>query len=155
VKVIVVAPSTNKSGTGSTTTRGTLTTHHAKTASGYPAIAVDGYPADTVTVALDQLHATPNVVLSGINAGQNLGPVTDISGTVGAAKMAVRRGLPAVAFSQEAGTWPQYASTAKLAVAWLRAHRSSLATTPTTAPTSVVNYNVPNCPSGRSRGVKA
>jgi 5'-nucleotidase len=154
VKVIVVTPAANKSGTGSTTTPGTLNTHHAKTASGFPAIAVDGYPADTITVALDQLHATPNVVLSGINAGQNLGPVTDGSGTVGAAKMAVRRGLPAVAFSQEAGASPQYASTAKLAIAWLRAHRSSLSTAPTAAPTTVVNYNVPNCPSGKSRGVK-
>ena len=96
----------------------------------------------------------PNVVMSGINTGQNLGTLSDLSGTVGAAKMAVTRGIPAVAFSQGVGDAPQYASTAKLAVDWLAKHRAALAKKPTTAPTTIENYNVPNCPSGKSRGIK-
>jgi 5'-nucleotidase len=153
-KVVVVAPATNQSGTGGSTTPGPLTTQPATTASGYAGTAVQGFPADTITAALDQLGVKPNVVLSGINAGQNLGTLTDLSGTVGAAKMAATRGLPAVAFSQGLGDAPQYDSTAKLAVAWLAKHRAALAKKPKTAPTTIDNYNVPNCPSGKSRGVR-
>ena len=115
---------------------------------------MQGFPADTITAALDQLGVKPNVVMSGINTGQNLGTLSDLSGTVGAAKMAVTRGIPAVAFSQGVGDAPQYASTAKLAVDWLAKHRAALAKKPTTAPTTIENYNVPNCPSGKSRGIK-
>jgi hypothetical protein len=58
-----------------------------------------------------------------------------------------------VAFSQQAGNAPQFAATGKLAVAWLAQHRAALAKKPKTAPTTIESYNVPNCPSGRSRGV--
>ena len=152
-KVVVVAPAGNQSGTGGSTTPGTLVTQPATTASGYTATAVQGFPADTITAALDQLGVKPNVVMSGINAGQNLGSLTDLSGTVGAARMAVTRGIPAVAFSQGIGDAPQYDSTAKLAVDYLAKHRATLAKKSKTAPTTLDNYNVPNCPSGKSRGV--
>ncbi len=124
-KVVVVAPAENQSGTGGKTTPGTLTTTAATTASGYEATAVVGFPADTVTAALDQLGVKPNVVMSGINVGQNLGGFTELSGTVGAARMAATRGIPAVAFSQGLGDAPQYDNTAKLAVDWLAKHRAS------------------------------
>lgn len=153
-KVVVVAPDTNKSGSGGSTTPGPLTTQPATTASGYEATAVVGFPADTVTAALDQLGVKPNVVVSGINAGQNLGTLTDVSGTVGAARMAATRGIPALALSQGLGDAPQYDSTAKLAVDWLKEHRAALAKKPKGALTTIENYNVPNCPSGKSRGVK-
>src|SRR5262249_56352065 len=69
VKVAVVAPAENKSGSSDTTTPGTLTTTQATTTSGYPAIAVDGYPADTVNFALDGgIPTKPQLVASGINA---------------------------------------------------------------------------------------
>jgi 5'-nucleotidase len=153
-KVVVVAPDTNKSGAGGKTTPGPLTTTPATTASGYEATAVTGWPADTITAALDQLGVKPNVVMSGINFGQNLGTFTDLSGTVGAARMAATRGIPAVAFSQGLGDAPQYENAAKLAVDWLKQHRAELVKKPKTAPTSIINYNVPNCPSGKPRGVK-
>jgi Survival protein SurE len=86
-------------------------------------------------------------------AGQNLGTLSDLSGTVGAAKMAATRGIPAVAFSQGLGDSPQYDSTGKLALQWLSKHRAAVAKKPKTAPTTIDNYNVPNCPSGKSRGV--
>jgi 5'-nucleotidase len=153
-KVVVVAPATNQSGKGGSTTPGPLTTEAATTASGYESTAVQGTPADTITAALDQLGVKPNVVMSGINAGQNLGSLTDLSGTVGAARAAATRGLPAVAFSQGLGDAPQYDSTAKLAVDWLKQHRAALAKAPKKAPKTIDNYNVPNCPSGKARGVK-
>jgi hypothetical protein len=39
-------------------------------------------------------------------------------------------------------------------LAWLAKHRAALAKKPKSAPTTIDNYNVPNCPSGQSRGVK-
>jgi 5'-nucleotidase len=153
-KVVVVAPAENQSGTGGKTTPGTLTTTAATTASGYEATAVAGFPADTVTAALDQLGVKPNVVMSGINAGQNLGGFTDLSGTVGAARMAATRGIPAVAFSQGLGDAPQYDNTAKLAVDWLAKHRAQLVKKPKAALTTITNYNAPNCPTGKPRGIK-
>jgi 5'-nucleotidase len=153
-KVVVVAPATNQTSTGGSTTPGTLVTHPATTASGYEATAVDGFPADTITAALDQLGVKPNVVMSGINFGQNYGtPIIPVSGTIGAARAAAKRGIPAVAFSQDNSGTPQFESTAKLAVAWLDRHRAELAKKPKTAPTSITSYNVPNCPSGKARGV--
>ncbi len=154
-KVVVVAPDTNKSGSGGNTTPGPLTTAAATTASGYEATAVTGFPADTITAALDQLGVKPNVVLSGINAGQNLGGVVDLSGTVGAARAAASRGIPALAVSQGLGDAPQYDNAAKLAVAWLAKHRAELAKKPKSAALATIDaYNVPNCPTGKPRGVK-
>ena len=49
----------------------------------------------------------PDLVISGINAGQNMGSVVDLSGTVGAARAAVARGIPALAASQGLGDPPQ------------------------------------------------
>ena len=152
-KVVVVAPATNQSGTDEKTTGGALITSPTTTASGYSATAVQGYPADTVVAALDQLGVKPNVVLSGINAGQNLGTTTDLSGTVGAAKMAVQRGIPALALSQDVGTSPQYPAAATIAVAWLKDNRASLLKKPKTPSTTLDNVNVPNCPAGKPRGV--
>jgi 5'-nucleotidase len=153
-KVVVVAPATNQSGAGGKTTPGTLPTAAATTASGYQATAVTGYPADTVTAALDQLGVKPNVVMSGINAGQNVGTLTDLSGTVGAARAAASRGIPAVALSQGLGDSPQYASTAQIAVDWLNQHRAALAKKAKTPITTITGINAPNCPSGKARGIK-
>jgi 5'-nucleotidase len=156
-KVVVVAPDSNKTSTGGSTTEGTLITTPTTTASGYEATAVTGFPADTITAALDQLGVKPNVVMSGINAGYNYSTaVIPLSGTIGAARMAAKRGIPAVAFSQDNRSTepaPQYAATADLAVAWLQQHRAELAKKPKTAPTTITSFNVPNCPSGKSRGV--
>ena len=116
---------------------------------------MQGFPADTITAAVDQLGVKPNVVLSGINLGQNLGGITDLSGTVGAARAAATRGIPALALSQGIGDAPQFDNAAKLAVAWLKQHRAALAKKPRSAALGTVDsYNVPNCPTGKPRGVK-
>ena len=150
VKITVVAPATDKSGTGSQTTTGDLTATKRTTASDYPATAVDGFPADAVRYALDTMNVKPDVVVSGINAGQNLGPITDVSGTVGAAKAAASRGIPAIASSQGlvAGTDPQFPVGAALVIDWVRAHRSGFLAHEVTA--DVVNLNIPTCTTGKS-----
>lgn len=144
VTVKVVAPATNQSGTGSKTTPGTLTYTKGKTLAGYPAIAVNGYPADTIAVALNQLHLHPGLVVSGANLGQNLGPVLDLSGTVGAARAAASHGIPAVAVSQGVGSPVDFPVAAATVAKWVTTHRANLKVTKTPQ-TTIVNINAPSC----------
>jgi 5'-nucleotidase len=156
VQVSVVAPADNKSGTGDMTTPGALATSETTTASGYPAIAVQGFPADTVNFALDGgIPTKPQLVASGINAGANLGPVTGISGTVGAARTAVRRAVPAVAISQGTteGAQPDYPAGVRQAVTWVKEHRKALTKKNPRPPTEAANINVPTCTTGKVRGL--
>lgn len=152
VEVTVVAPATNQSGTGDQTTDGPVTQSDQETASGYPAVAVEGFPADSVIVALDELGLEPDLVVSGINIGQNIGPLADVSGTVGAAKVAHRRGLPALAVSQGLNAAPEdYDATAQLAVDWVEEHRDGLGDLADTG--EVASINAPTCPAGEVRGL--
>jgi 5'-nucleotidase len=99
VEVHVVAPAEDQSGTSDTTTPGGAPYADAETASGVQGTAVDGFPADTIAVALDDLGLEPDLVVSGVNVGQNVGPLAYVSGTVGAGRESVRRGIPAIAGS--------------------------------------------------------
>jgi 5'-nucleotidase len=148
VKVTVVAPLNNSSGSGGSTTPGKLTITKRKTLNGMPAYAVDGFPADAVRAALTQLHLTPDLVVSGINAGQNLGPVADLSGTVGAARAAVARGIPAIAVSSGFSTTQtfRFAAAVPLLIRWINHSETRLLHH--TAPLWVHSMNVPSCPSG-------
>src|SRR5262249_4032961 len=116
--------------------------------SGYAAKAVQGYPADTITWAIDQhgVPEKPDVVLSGVNNGQNIGKLIDLSGTVGAARAAVQRGIPALAVSAGLGLSPDFTDAAKSAVNWLTQHRAALLAD--TASASVTNLNIPSCKVG-------
>lgn len=69
------------------------------------ALSVDGRPADCVRLAIRKLLDTPpDLVLSGINDGVNVGVNVFYSGTVAAAAEAAMLGIPAVAFSAAIGT---------------------------------------------------
>jgi 5'/3'-nucleotidase len=151
VEVTVVAPATQQSGTGGKATDGPLTTTPQKLASGEDVTAVTGFPADTIRVAFDDMKLEPDLVISGINEGQNLGPLVDVSGTVGAARAAVRRGVPALAVSQGRGQTFDYDVAADLVVQWLAENRAAVADG--SLPTDFVfNLNVPSCDTGELRG---
>jgi len=66
-------------------------------------MAVTGTPSDCVAIALDHLmeEAKPDLVLSGVNPSSNTGDELTISGTVGAAVMALKLGVPSIAISQQ------------------------------------------------------
>jgi 5'-nucleotidase len=156
-KVTVVAPLTNQSGTGAKVTGGALTATNATTASGYPAKAVAGYPADTIIWAIDDhgISQRPDLVVSGINLGENIGPFAALSGTVGAAETALARGIPALAVSQgvDNGQSADFSQGAKYLVAWVQAHRKTLlAAKKGTASHTNGNLNVPTCATGHIRG---
>jgi 5'-nucleotidase len=61
--------------------------------------SVEGTPADCVRIALYAFAIRPDFVISGVNAGGNMGQDLHISGTVAAAREAAFHGLPAAAFS--------------------------------------------------------
>jgi 5'-nucleotidase len=150
VSVTVVAPKDNKSGTGKQTTPGRLAVTDVETRSGYPAKAVDGFPGDAVRVALDQLGVKPDLVVAGINQGQNLGPVVDLSGTVNAARTAARRGIPALAASAGLGSPVDYAAAVPMVLDWVESHRDLK---PRAAVPTIDNLNVPSCAKGKVRGL--
>jgi len=151
VHVTVVAPATNQSGAGDAISTTPLSVAHTTTASGYPAIALGGKPADTVLYAADRvLH--PDLVVSGVNLGQNIGDFAYLSGTVGAARWAARLRIPAIAVSAGFGATVDYATAARLAaqlVAGFVADPASLQRDPM----RVWNLDSPSCTTGHVRGV--
>ena len=95
--VIIAAPQSHQSGCGHQ-----VTTHqpiNLQRRSDFE-YAIAGTPADCIRVAIS--HIAPNVkyVISGINAGGNLGVDAYISGTVAAVREAAMHGIPGIAVSQ-------------------------------------------------------
>ena len=151
VEITVVAPLEQQSGQGGKSTVGELAVTEVATASGVEASAVDGFPADAIRVALDEQEVEADVVITGINEGQNLGPLVDISGTVGAARAAVARGIPALATSQGSGESFDYEAAVPFIVDWVEEHREALLAGD--APLEVVNMNIPSCSEGEVQGL--
>ena len=114
VEVHIVAPAENQSGSSDKTTAGGAPYADGATASGVEGTAVEGFPADTIAVALDELGLEPDLVVSGVNEGQNIGPLAYASGTVGAGRAAVRRGIPAIAGSAGFAAGADYELAAEL-----------------------------------------
>lgn len=100
--VMVVAPASEQSGTGTAVTiRATLQSEEARSRlDGVPAWQVSGTPTDAVIIGLRQ-YAPRHVdmIVSGVNPGPNLGADVIHSGTVGAAMQGYHRGMPSVAVS--------------------------------------------------------
>lgn len=99
--VTIAAPSENQSGKGhSIVTSDPIFVDQVTLAGGLRAFAVVATPATSVKVAVRALMPQrPDLVVSGINRGYNLGMVTYVSGTVGAAREAALIGIPAIAAS--------------------------------------------------------
>ncbi len=113
-EVVVVAPLTEQSANSHALTLARPLRHHL--VDGFHAI--DGTPADCIYVGLywkELTRRTPDLVVSGINHGYNLGSDTFYSGTVAAAREGALRGIPAVAFSLGMGSGSTFEPIAPLA----------------------------------------
>ncbi len=145
--VIVVAPATEQSATSHS-----LSLHRPLRARshGEGLFSLDGTPADCVYIALHAgtrfLPRRPDVVVSGINRGLNLGQDAFYSGTVAAAREGALRGIPALASSAHVrADLPRIAElSAKLALA-LVGTRSTLGQAP------LLSLNAPEVWSGEVR----
>ena len=113
VEVVVSAPSENQSGSSHSSIGGPLTVKESKIEGINEAYSVSGRPADAVRFALGVLgnDKSFDLVVSGINRGANVGNISHLSGTVGAAMEAVFHGVPAIAVSQEIRGVDTYNST--------------------------------------------
>src|SRR3954452_24839017 len=100
-EVHVVAPETVQSATGHGITVATpLLTDKVNVQGVFTGTSVDGRPADCVKLAISQiLPRQPDLVISGINSGANVGINVIYSGTVAAAIEAAFLGLPSIALS--------------------------------------------------------
>ena len=103
VEVHVIAPDSNRSATArSITTRSPLWIEEIRFDDGHVGFATDGTPVDCVRFAdLGLVGSKPDLIVSGINHGANLGDDITYSGTVAAALEGIVLGIPAVAMSQQ------------------------------------------------------
>jgi len=102
LEVHVIAPDSNRSATArSITTRSPLWVEEIEFGDGSTGFATDGTPVDCVRFAeLGLIGARPELIVSGINHGSNLGDDITYSGTVAAALEGIVLGIPAIAISQ-------------------------------------------------------
>jgi 5'-nucleotidase len=104
VELAVIAPDSNRSATArSITTHQPLWVEEVEFGDGTTGFATDGTPVDCVRfAALGLIDFEPELIVSGINHGSNLGDDITYSGTVAAALEGIVLGIPAIAVSQQA-----------------------------------------------------
>jgi 5'-nucleotidase len=119
---------------------------------------VTGTPADCVHIALTGLlDEPPDLVVSGINNGANMGDDTLYSGTVGAAMEGYLFGVPAVAFSQVERAWSHLDAAAGVAtdvVAYLLQHIAQARQQGRPLAPWLLNVNIPNRARADLRGLQ-
>ncbi len=116
-RVTVIGPEQNHSGaSNSLTLSRPLSVHRVSGGERDGFIYINGTPTDCVHIALTGLlDSKPDMVVSGINQGENMGEDVLYSGTVAAAIEGVMFGIPAIAFSQVDKGWGRIEDAALLA----------------------------------------
>lgn len=147
-EVTVVAPDRNRSAASSSLTLHTPLRVFRIAKNRY---SVDGTPSDCVHLALTGfLDDEPDLVVSGINHGANLGDDVIYSGTVAAALEGRFLGLPTIAVSLVGRQLKHFDTAARVAAELVaKLDRSEL------APDVVLNVNVPNRPFAELEGIRA
>lgn len=145
-EITVVAPEQNRSGaSNSLTLDRPLSVRRAENGFLY----VNGTPSDCVHVALTGLlEHRPDIVVSGINDGQNMGDDTLYSGTVAAAMEGFMFGIPSFAFSLVEKNHLQLDTAARVAAEIV----GRFARNPLAGPL-LLNINIPNVPYEQLRGM--
>ena len=113
------------------------------------AYSVEGTPGDSCIIGLEKLAGPVDLVVSGINAGSNLGWDVMMSGTVGGALQGHVRGYTAIAISTGAIVNPRYDCAARL----LQAMAQRLDASPL-IPGCFLNVNVPSTPPEQIDGLR-
>lgn len=146
-QVQVVAPERDRSGaSNSLTLDRPLSVRRAASGFRY----VDGTPTDCVHVAITGLlDERPDLVVSGINDGANMGDDTIYSGTVAAAMEGFLLGVPAIAFSLARRGWEHLDDAAAFAGDLVRRLAPRLIAQP-----MLLNVNMPALPAARLAGVE-
>jgi 5'-nucleotidase len=149
--VVVIAPDRERSAVSHGITLNVpLRAIEMTVGNGYRGYAVDGKPADCVKLGLTEiLDEQPDVVVSGINPGANVGISINYSGTVAAAREAALFGLPALAVSingYDIAGYDESAAYAEKLASQICENRLPFGT--------LLNVNLPNVPMQRIKGVR-
>jgi 5'-nucleotidase len=139
--ITVVAPLEQQSGTGhGITFRDPINIHKLGNSQNIDWYAVAARPATVVRVALAEiLDSMPDLVVAGINTGDNVGTNAWVSGTVAAAREAALAGLPALAFSVD----PFGSNPYSIAAGWARQIVEQLQDAGRIQPPLLLNVNLP------------
>ncbi len=135
--ITVVAPERNRSGaSNSLTLDRPLSVRKASNGFFY----VNGTPTDCVHIALTGLmDSMPDMVISGINDGANMGDDTIYSGTVAAAMEGYLLGIPSIAISMSQHNCTHFETAARVAVELVQHYQKAGFASPT-----LLNINVPD-----------
>ena len=146
-EITVVAPERDRSGaSNSLTLDRPLTVRRAP--NGF--LFVNGTPTDCVHLAVTGLlDELPDMVISGINLGANMGDDTIYSGTVAAATEGYLLGIPSIAMSLASKQAAHFETAAAIAVELVHRHGAQ----PLTGPT-LLNVNVPDVPQPAVKGYR-
>lgn len=146
-EITVVAPERDRSGaSNSLTLDRPLTLRQSPNGFHY----VNGTPTDCVHLAVTgMLEHLPDMVISGINHGANMGDDTVYSGTVAAATEGFLLGVPAIAMSLASHSPSSFDTAARVAADLVRRFQSNPFPQPV-----LLNVNVPDVPYGELRGTQ-
>lgn len=149
--VTVVAPETEQSAVGHAITfLDPLRVKSVQRNGAFFGYALNGTPADCVKIAIRELmKPPPQMVVSGINMGANVGVNVIYSGTVSAATEAAVLGVPSVAVSMDSFDTVDFSAATEFIPRLLKILESE-----GLPPGVTLNVNVPSVPSSRLRGVK-
>ena len=154
-RVHIVAPAENQSGKGhSIITTEPVFREDLTLPNGMRAIGLTATPASTVNIAIRNIltNPRPDLVVSGINRGYNLGYSGYLSGTVGAAREGAMHGIPAIAASLAEGATATdlvYAAEEVWGIVRRLKQRQLQGTYP---PNTFLNVNIPRMPQGGYKG---
>ncbi|HVJ48708.1 5'/3'-nucleotidase SurE [Desulfitobacterium sp.] len=145
--VSTVAPENQKSATGHSITLNEPIFVTEQQKKGHKGFAVRGNPADCVKLALQgELIPRPDLVISGINNGPNLGTDVFYSGTVSAAMEGVLLGIPSIAVSLAGYNGDDYEDAARFVHHFLKQNNFIEG--------GLLNINIPPLPANEWKGVK-
>jgi 5'-nucleotidase len=137
--ITVVAPERNRSGASNSLTLD-RPLNVKKASNGF--FYVNGTPTDCVHLALTGLMVdTPDMVISGINDGANMGDDTIYSGTVAAAMEGYLLGIPSIAVSMSRHNCTHFETAARVALELVQHYIKAGFASPT-----LLNVNVPDVP---------
>lgn len=150
-KITVIAPSSEKSACGhGITVRDSIKVKNFTWSNDILAYSVDGTPADCVKVGIQAiLDEAPDIIVSGINKGPNLGTDVLYSGTVSAAVEGVILGIPAIAMSLDSYDSEDFNLAGKVARLLVKKMLTNKVTHDT-----LLNVNVPDINESEINGFK-
>jgi 5'-nucleotidase len=144
--ITVVAPERDRSGASNSLTLD-RPLNLRRAANGF--YYVNGTPTDCVHLAVTgMLEQQPDMVVSGINAGANMGDDTIYSGTVAAATEGFLLGIPSLAISLEGKEFVNYETAARVAVELVQRFVTQKRSQPW-----LLNVNVPDVPHDQLQGI--